>query len=80
MYYPFLLTEPELLPAGGEGALCALWVHTHSTAAGSRPPHNVLGAALVLPALDALPSGLAALDDALAASGAPHAPYGLGRS
>lgn len=72
VYYPFLLTEPELLPASGE-ALCALWVHTHSTAAGSRPPHNVLGAALVLPALEAMPAGLASLDDALADSGARDA-------
>ncbi len=69
VYYPFLLSEPELLPAAGD-ALCVLWVHTHSTAAGSRLPHHVLGAALVLPALDALPAGLAALDDALSASGA----------
>lgn len=73
VYYPFLLRDPEI-HALEDGTLCALWVHTHPTLAGMPQARNSLSAALVVPALSALPAALGNVEDLIAGSGA-RAPW-----
>ena len=71
IYFPFMVREPELGSAGGN--LCALWLHSSSSACegGPAPSGSVLlGLALVIPALEHLPAALTAAEDIIAQSGA----------
>ncbi|CAL8465869.1 g5405 [Coccomyxa elongata] len=74
VYHPFLLRDPEIHSV--DGVLCALWVHTHPTLAGMPQAHTSLSVAVIVPALSALPSAIAAVDNIVAGSALAPIPRG----
>ena len=61
IYYPFLPRDPRDVQRVGD-TTCLLWLYLHGS-------QSILGAAVVISALEQLPDALTAVDQAATASG-----------